>query len=222
MALLERASLAACAAPLLLSLIMFGCGSSPARQSSPAGEQPAARVPAVELESPAAGGPLSGISDFQRALLADGVLTLAEYEQAILAFRECAVGLGYQLREWMPRHDRGYSVSATYRLPEGQKESLETAQSRTAQLQRCHREYLEAVGYVWIKEHHPSESEFQQAREALGACLREQGEEFPANPTEGDFTRYHRTPLAARANIDAFPICQERIADEFDLPGFGG
>jgi hypothetical protein len=205
---------------LVLAALVLSCQPGQQPDSGPQAVRPAI---VAESDRALANSPVSQVSEFGREVLADAVLTLAEYERAILGFRECMQGTGYTLyREWLPTNNHGYQFNASH-PGGGPDETNEARALRVEQVGDCKRVWaIDELSFVWASHHRVAEGLLQRARVALAACLRDRGEDFPEDPTEADFARYHRTPLADRADPYGFRLCQERIEEEFDLPGFGG
>jgi hypothetical protein len=202
-------------------VLAVACGSDDEANGETADQRPAgAAVPDSALALP--NGPLTDLSDFQKEILSDGVLTLAEYERAILAYRTCIEGYGYRIdHEYMPTKNHGYGTYSSRVATVGETDT-ERAFAE-AGFKACERDYIEALGFVWSLDNRPSEEERQRARDAFATCMHDQGEEFPDHPSEADFSVYVRTRAGeGRGTPAAFKDCSIRIGDEFDMPFFGG
>ena len=153
---------------------------------------------------------IASSSQFQRELLSDGRLTYEEYERAVLATVQCV-------------KDNGIEIAKEIHSAPGKRIAFEFVGGTTederarasAVYEDCYREFEETVDLVWAEQNAPDEKTLELARDALAQCLRAGGYQgLPAHPEREDFK-------LARGHL-AFPPCQRRISQEYDLVGFGG
>ena len=148
---------------------------------------------------------LSVTSDFQKALVVDGVLTFVEYESGVLSYIDCMEKAGFPLESL----ELGARQQYVYTIHGPRDEGLERGRAIHDQ---CHRTYLREIGRLWAFLNRPTEAEVQAARGALADCLREQGAEVPVDPGPGELGPW----------MPGFEICSQKVSTEYDLPGFGG
>jgi hypothetical protein len=194
-----------------LAAVTLSCGGGPA---SPAGgEGLEVRLSPGECQ---AIDDLDDLKGFERELLRDCVLTLAEYEEAALRYKQCLEGAGYTVtREWPPNEFRGFAMEGSGYAPPGD-EAAKAALNKG--WDDCQRYNPRELGRFWSQRYRPSEAMLQEARNALGACLRELGVQMSEKPSTEEMTAY----LLAKTSLDEFFQCQERVVEEFGLPGFAG
>lgn len=114
----------------------------------------------------------AGLSDFQRAILEDGVVTPAEYEQAVLATLSCldAEGIPHSepvLQQSGPSAPRWDYTVGPWPIEEDERFS--------AIYRRCLDEYQRAVASAWSHQEGPTESEMQALRQKAVECFRRYG-----------------------------------------------
>ncbi len=207
---------AACAGAIATLLGCGGSGNDEATSPSTV-EGLSARVDPALLQDPK--GPLANLSDFQKEILGDGVLTLAEYERAILEVRRCMAALGSTpTRESMPTKNHGYSAR-WYNPGPGRETTEDEKRQNREQTARCFRDYTDALGSVWGRTYHASAEELQRARDAFAACIRDRGAgDLPIHPGDGEILNF----IVSAAGAPEVRACRERIEEEFDMPSFAG
>jgi hypothetical protein len=149
------------------------------------------------------------LSDFQKDILKDGVLTFAEYETAVLSLVDCAQRAGISLAEPVRISKRDtYLYSFTYPLASraGAEDSILS----------CRQTYTDYLEQFWAEFTAPSEEELQRARDELARCLRDRGIEVPKPASPEDFGQFRSHPTP-----DFFE-CAQQTSDTFGLPGFSG
>jgi hypothetical protein len=149
-------------------------------------------------------------SDSQRPALEDGVVTFDEYEAAALRTVQCINEGGMQGEAPFDEHTRVYVVGARWRS----SGSREGDQQKQAAVAACDAEHWNAISQAWSAQNQPTEQVLQQARSALGTCLRNAGLSVPDAPAPQDFEPYRKT--------EAFAACARQVQDEFGLPYFAG
>lgn len=134
------------------------------------GAQSASPLPAVEdyvaLVSP-------NVPEYQRSVLADGIVTFAEHEDAKRRTVQCGEAAGLRMGHepvvgLRPSH---YSITA----------ATETEMDASIEmLKTCEHEYMTEIESVWslAKAHH-SDAERGQAFDQLTACMRAKGADVP-------------------------------------------
>jgi hypothetical protein len=141
----------------------------------------------VQLSETAVGLLTSDLSDFERLILSDHVLTFEEYEEAFLQSERCTADLGFTVTDRRPPTylDVGsYGARSTFSVDP----DLETA------LSRCKTDFTTEFSLVWGQIYHPSEAQIAEARSAMASCLREAGGSLPEEPTELDISASLREP----------------------------
>lgn len=119
---------------------------------------------------------LPNASPFQRTILADGAVSAAEYESAVLATMQCLDEKG--VPHSAPRlNSNGYVPRWQYTLgPWPEEEDARYS----ALYQECYEEYERAVASVWVDQESPSKRDLQELQAAVLDCLRQRaGLEFP-------------------------------------------
>jgi predicted dehydrogenase len=146
-------------------------------------------------------------TDFQEAALADGVVTFAEYERAMLATIECLRDGGVEVTDATPVP--GDRLTFEFYSGDDDREAVRAA------YQDCYERFAVAIDRAWATANAPTEEELQEARQALAECLRDAGEDVPEQPALEDFVRLQQT-------AEAFGRCSQAISEEFGIPNFAG
>lgn len=155
-------------------------------------------------------------SAFQQALLSDGLLTYAEYESAVLATVQCLRDRGIEIVT-EPHPAPGEVIVFEFGGSTSFSGESAVRENEAARLsyEACYHEHQDVVDLAWARQHEVDERTLERARAALRSCLEEAGVEgIPKNAKGRDFQPFQR--------FEAFPKCQERVAEEFDISGFGG
>ena len=113
----------------------------------------------------------------QQAALADGRVTEAEYERAVLETAQCMRDNGAESTTFR----EGWRI----RLQGPGVDSLDAAKDWGAINLRCFEQHSDDVEAVWMLQHQPSQQERDAARAALTVCLRAAGvpEPLASNPS---------------------------------------
>ena len=198
-----RGTLAAFISTVAVVLAACGGGADPA----PPVDAAAVRVDDAEIRA------LTPLSDYQLRVLADRTLTLAEYESAALETSRCLKEVGATIvKEHHPTLTSTYAYSLSY--------PVETASTVGPATDECALRYISGLSRIWGTHKRPTESRLQEAREALGQCLRDGGVSVPEHPGRLDLQRVGSSP--DDTVIQVFALCVGRIGDQFGMPGFGG
>ncbi len=203
--------------------VLSGCGGGQSDSPTTPTVEPGAAV-VTDQDRQILNSPLEGVSDLVNELLADGVLTLAEYERGILEYKQCMARLGATAHdEWMPTDNHGYQAGFRSPAPPPEEDTHEARAKHVEEVAKCSRGIAAPLGYVWNRDHEPTERERQEARDAFAACLRAAGEDFPQeHPSMDEFAAWRRRWGEVRNLPQTFRTCQARIEREFDLPNFAG
>ena len=114
--------------------------NSPAARALDAGDDPAA-VARLAEDAPAP----------QAAILTDGEVSDAEYEQAVTADRDCVIAAGYEPAELVWDNGQlGFTVTASY---EGEADPEAADKAFLATVDRCREEHSTLVATVWVAQH---------------------------------------------------------------------
>lgn len=185
---------------VLIALIVAGCGHSKA-------VGPTATIGGVQLSSAELHTLFKQTSDYQRAILQDGFVSMDEYQQAALAFVQCARDVGVTFVT-EPKQDAIGDYGFSFRFTSaGQKPAKDA----------CYAKYFAQVQMAWAGYRAPHEDEIlQNARDDLGNCLRAAGMDIPKHPNSADFKEYMTNPTAA------FARCAQSVQQTDNLPGFVG
>ncbi len=148
--------------------------------------------------------------DFQAAMLADGVITRAEYESASRAAWQCIKNSGVPIGDQVERLD-GTLVATV-----GPFATYEEGAAVQPLIDGCNTRFRDRVALAWFLQNQPSAETLAAARASLGACLRDAGIDVPENAASAEFA------AIARGGTPEFARCSERVSMQFKLPGFGG
>jgi hypothetical protein len=156
-------------------LAAFGCGGTAAPQHS---EEEGAAVLRADLPK--------DLSPYQRKILDDGVLTVAEYQQAALDVVRChresgarIVGAPHYAGEdgapdpwWSSRGQFMYGAGYPDDDPDKERK-----------YHNCEGEYFATINPIWANHIAPTPTEVQQARDMVARCLRDEGIEIQEHPS---------------------------------------
>ncbi|HET7737187.1 MAG TPA: hypothetical protein VFK32_01300 [Tepidiformaceae bacterium] len=147
---------------LVVALTLGGCSGSGQPEETPSW--------LVELQ-PNIARSWEAVSEEQRDALADGGLTFAEYERAVLAEVECLTAEGLTIRtppvyDPIERRFRFNYTSASGSDARAQQDAV------LAVADACTLQHSGMVGAVWGLLNQPTPEEIAEAREAIMECLR--------------------------------------------------
>lgn len=196
------------AGAVLICAVLAACGST----ARPA---PAERTPPQPSGPDPATNPVAFVRQFstpeQAAALADGVVTASEYERSVLATAQCMTEQGIQFVD-PPHWDKATNTRLQFSYVAG--DTVDKSRTTNDTYDRCRNRFSTAVEQLWQLQDAPSERKLQQARAALGDCLRDQGVQVPEGATSED--------LAIFSAQEAFLACARKVEAEFQIPGFVG
>jgi hypothetical protein len=114
---------------------------------------------------------LENVSEFQRALIADGTVTPDEYEQAVLGTQACLDEHG--IPHGSPRLLTELAVPlwdyVIGPVPEDEADRMNAVHDE------CFDEHERAVGAVWYFQERPAQRDIESLQASVLACLREHG-----------------------------------------------
>ncbi|MGK2964038.1 MAG: hypothetical protein ACSLFM_00350 [Tepidiformaceae bacterium] len=158
------------------------------------------------------------MSDSQRALLADGELSFADYESSVLLFAQCVQEAGIRFDN-APVYNKG-NRRFEYTIQLGASDAA--AQESDAVVNKCFVAHLVSIQSLWNRLNQPTESDLIEANEAWMACLEEQGldtAEVPAwgSPEWETWVGEHLRAEAVNPSVDvpAWRRCLGLVGDEF-------
>ncbi|MGH8873743.1 MAG: hypothetical protein ACRDVM_00600 [Acidimicrobiia bacterium] len=144
-------------------LLLLACASGPEEQANPEAREMA--ISLAERTSP-----------FQREILADGVVTEAEYERAMLTSRECVEQKGWRVGE-LDAGLNGFTLQfdMIWQTRDDPAEDARLSDEATKAFDDCMNHFHFDVEQVFIQQHVPTGAEQQaQVAEAI-ACLARAG-----------------------------------------------
>lgn len=154
---------------------------------------------------------ISQATDEEKPALADGKVTAAEYESAVLATAKCMTENGITFYE-SPHWDEATRSRLKFSYKGGS--TREDALAADAIYDSCRTQHSAIVEQVWILQDLPSERTLQQARAEFEQCLRAAGVAVSEGATSGE--------LANLSAQDAFWPCAKDVERKYQLPGFAG
>ncbi len=131
------------------------------------------------------------LPEYQSGILADGEVTFAEYEQAVLATVECLRDRGVEVVGPYRESDAGrYGGSlfvigprdlSRFYLWDLRSPTLEGIEEAEAANEECRREYFDWVEIVYADSNEPTQAEWADWYRRLQTCLEANGVEVPAD-----------------------------------------
>lgn len=115
-------------------------------------------------------------SEFEREILLDGIVTAAEYQQAVFATLQCAEEHGIGHTEPQLSHDGRRAPRYEFTVgpwPEEEDEKY------TKLYKACVDEFLYGVLAAWMQQEGPSESQMAKGKDEVVVCMNEHGLQFP-------------------------------------------
>lgn len=192
---------------------------------------PLSQSDSIRLSSQQREESMAFASDFEKPFLQDGVITFQEYEQATFAAIECFKSSGFSIGPGdgpeVPDGISGPRLTKrgkyTYNPVSPPNYSIEQFGAAVAE---CKTKHSGVIDFFWAVKSAPSETELQDARKAIGVCLRESGREVPEQPTSVELVRIayppDGKPQPGQTPPEFYQACATPVADDFDLPGFLG
>ncbi len=120
-------------------------------------------------------------SEFQRPLVADGVVEFAEYEQAIFAEYACIKDRAPFVEIDGPRIDPDSGEVEVSIIVMGDESSAAVAE---AAMEDCRNEYSSVVASIWAEQLVPTEKEREMLLAELRACLSAAGIDAPSSESD--------------------------------------
>jgi hypothetical protein len=149
-------------------------------------------------------------NEAQREALRDGEVTFDEYEAAALKTAQCITDAGMQGEAVLNTSTHTYEVAARYQS----LGSYQADAERRAASAACGEEHWLGINQAWAAQHQPSEQTLEDARRALGACLREAGLDVPDGASAAEMALFRNAP--------AWGPCVQKVGAEYKLPNYGG
>ena len=147
---------------------------------------------------------LDTLSEFQREILADGVVTYAEYEKAVSAEYECVKDV-YPNRTMGPieptRGQLAYTVETSF---DEDMSAKEIAAVDAADF-KCRETYLEPVASKWASQDVPDADEREKMRPEVMACFAAAGLAVDASTTDEQFQSASEAYVTSIQNEDVEP-----------------
>lgn len=186
------------------ALLLVGCSAG--AENSPA------MAPAETAQQQ--GGPAQpgGASDRQKAIVADGLVTLDERNEAFRAFAACLDAEGLTLQDTSDVR----APATSYRAQA--KPGADPARTDAAFV-RCRDEHFHLVAARWDFQNRPDPARLADAQKALATCMRSRGIDLPAQPTMADYLAILERRDAA---TEAYQGCTREVGEAYNLPGFAG
>jgi hypothetical protein len=167
-------------------------------------DRDAASIPPLDVARVTA-----GTTEFQRGILADGVVRFAEYERATLATISCIKEAGMEVTGPYPRSADKRFLEFNYGMPAS---AADTSDARVMGIgQECEREYRVDVARVWEYQHLLTPEQREDMRQSVIGCLNDGALAIDENASVKEvyeaMRRHSRNPVVER--------CRERFADFF-------
>ncbi|MBI5949283.1 MAG: hypothetical protein HY875_14190 [Chloroflexi bacterium] len=170
----------------------------------------------------------SGASEYQRAILKDGVLTFGEYERSIFDEIACLKAAGFEVGGVpLPGRPKPGPDPALTRRGEYQYVSRALALTESeaeARRTHCSESFTSVIRNLWFEHVAPTQADLQAARDAIGACLRGAGFTVSVHPGTQELLAIAFPPDGKPTNpaIEPYTTCTQSVQIEFELPGFRG
>lgn len=159
------------------------------------------------------------LSVYQRQLVADGLLTADEYQEAALEVVRCHKEHGATIRG-QPHYAGEEGVPDPWWSPRGQymysagypKDDMYAPRDYAA----CETTYFNFINATWTNFIAPTVAEMQEARDIVAKCLREQGIDVPEHPSTQELA-----PITVPRRTDPKVLpCLRAGADHIGMPSF--
>jgi hypothetical protein len=203
----------AAASVVAVLLLSAACGGEGAGKKQPLPEGAGAVVREEDLPK--------DLSAYQRAILGDGILTVAEYQRAALDVVRCHKEAGANI-VGPPVHAGEAGVKEPWWSPRGQymygamyPDSEAAAEQKS---NACEDEYFRYIGPIWANYIAPTPKEMQEARDIVGRCLRDIGIDVPEHPATQDLGPL----IVARRLEPEVARCARLGADHIGMMFFAG
>jgi hypothetical protein len=157
-------------------------------------------------------------SPYEWSLISDGDLTYSEYEASALAYVGCVTEAGLRFVE-PPVADARGKFWFVIDVPDS---------ADGAVVGRCRDEFHAVIDLLWathVSQSGRGEEHVEAARRALVDCLRDAGlEDIPDDASGADYLPLF-SPADSRftgEHQQTFFDCRARVAEDYNLPWFGG
>lgn len=206
-----------------------GAGADNSLATAPAISTAAVPVPgSYEISASILPGTIAEATEYERQLIADGVLSFADYERYVLDTIACledgglvvmhdpnafesfdgvsrTTGLQGALPGPMLGNDGSYHYLPTSREPE--------ALSRV--VGACQEEYGRTINRLWAQHVAPDELDLNAYRAAMGQCIRDAGHDAPESPSAEELLAI-RQANGPGSDPEWYSVCERRITAEFE------
>lgn len=161
----------------------------------------------------------ANLSDYQRKILADGVLTTQEYQQAAFDVVRCHKEHGARIGGYP--HFQGeqgtpepwWSARGQFMYSPAYPKDDPLAEQN---YHTCEDEYFTTISAFWTDYIAPSVQEMQEARDLVAKCLRDEGIDVPAHPSTQELV-----PVTGPRRMDPqVSRCLRLGADHIGMPSF--
>jgi hypothetical protein len=172
---------------------------------------------------------MANSSPFERGLLADGVLSFADYERSTFSMIDCVKERGfevihfkrmvvYDLNDTSPGPRLTTRGKYLFSFVGSPGSDATTLSSRVAE---CKRTYSAGIELLWAEHISPTLAEQQEIRDTMAECVRSAGQSVPEHPSQADLDLLAYPPdgMADQGQMapEWFEQCYATIADEFEL-----
>ena len=160
------------------------------------------------------------LSEYQKEILEDGVVTYAEYEKAATAEYECVKSVSpyFSVGPIEIKYGQFFYVTTTSYPEDITSEEIDRLDAQASQ---CDTEYLSEVGMQWASQDVPDADEREKMRPEVMACFAAAGLAVDASTTDEQFQSaseaYVRSiqnedvePGESIAKMEALQACQEK------------
>lgn len=143
-------------------------------------------------------------NESQAKMLEDGVITDAEYRQAVSDARDCAASQGLEVTEVEKIVTlEAYSLSYTF------EPGARSSDDALGLVDECHADHSAAVEYAWDIQH--SDHVSSEAKQHIQACYESNGVEFPEFESVDELRQ-----KTSDDSLSVFTKCLAQASDEID------
>ncbi len=150
-------------------------------------------------------------SEYQRPAFADGVVTFAEYERAVLATMECLKAGGLTVNGPSPRNN-GRFLDFTFSAELKAGEATTEANARILQVsEKCDDEFRNDIERVWTQQNLLTPAQRDTQRAQLIECLRHAGAQLGLDADEEEVFK----TVGEGRDSGGIRECRDRYPDFF-------